>query len=301
MRTVQALVFLFVSVSVAVAACGGSAASTPAQPAGPPFVPTSFTVKVSGAGRPVIFIPGLACDGTIWDGTVAHLGGKVQAHVLSLAGFAGNPPIAKPLMPTVREELVEYIRRNHLDHPIVVGHSLGGSMTFWVAETAPDLVGGVVAVDGAPYLGALQDPAATPETVRDDAQAFTGRIASLDPDDFSSEISHFIGQMVGKREDAAGVSVAAGKSDARTTAAAMLFLFTNDLRPDLGKIQAPALVVVADGNGERPRDALEKSWHAQVDPIPRHELVIVEHSKHFIMLDQPQALYAALDKFLAAK
>src|SRR5439155_18110270 len=99
-----------------------------------------------------IFIPGLTCDGHVWDATLAHLGGKVQAHVVSLAGFAGAAPITKPLLPTVRDELVEYIRTNHLDHPILVGHSLGGFITFWVAETAPDLVGGGVAVDGAPFL-----------------------------------------------------------------------------------------------------------------------------------------------------
>jgi hypothetical protein len=26
----------------------------------------------------------------VWDGTVAHFGGKVQAHVLTLTGFAGQ-------------------------------------------------------------------------------------------------------------------------------------------------------------------------------------------------------------------
>ena len=31
----------------------------------------------------MIFIPGLASPGSVWDGTLAHLGGKVQAHVLT--------------------------------------------------------------------------------------------------------------------------------------------------------------------------------------------------------------------------
>jgi len=74
------------------AACGG-ATTAPTPPA---FQPTSFTVTVSGAGRPVIFIPGLACDGSIWNETVAHLRGKVQAHVVTLAGFVGKPPISTP-------------------------------------------------------------------------------------------------------------------------------------------------------------------------------------------------------------
>src|SRR5689334_10105123 len=100
--------FLFCSLLIA---CGSTAAPAPhappaPAPAAPTFTPTSFTVQVSGAGRPVIFIPGLACDGHVWDDTIAHLGGKVQAHVLSLHGFTGSPPIAQPLLPTVHDELV---------------------------------------------------------------------------------------------------------------------------------------------------------------------------------------------------
>jgi pimeloyl-ACP methyl ester carboxylesterase len=81
----------------------------------------------------------------------------------------------------------------------------------------------------------------------------------------------------------------------------MLFIFTTDLRPDLAKIQAPVLVVAADTNGDVPRGPLEASWRAQIDAIPRHEIVFVEHSKHFVMLDQPAAFQASLDRFLTGK
>jgi pimeloyl-ACP methyl ester carboxylesterase len=283
--------------ALAVLACGGA----PPAPTAPPFQPTSFTVKVSGAGRPVIFIPGLTCDGSIWDATVAHLGGKVQAHVLSLAGFAGNPPIADPLVPTVREELVRYIRANRLERPIVVGHSLGGFLAFWVAETAPELIGGVVAVDGAPFFPALSDPTATPEVARGRLHAFHDQLASADPPTFAAGMTQFIGNMITSPEDAAKVAAIGGRSDPRTTADAMLFLFGTDLRPDLGKIAAPVLVVAAGTSGATPRDALEKAWRAQIEAVPRKELIVVDHAKHFVMLDQPAALYAALDKFLAAK
>src|SRR5205809_1000053 len=104
--------------AVAAFACGGHSGPAPGHAITPAaamamagadaaWTPTSFTVKVSGHGRPVIFIPGLTCDGSVWDETVAHLGGKVEAHVLSLAGFGGTPPIDQPLLPTVRDELVQ--------------------------------------------------------------------------------------------------------------------------------------------------------------------------------------------------
>src|SRR5580692_6292950 len=109
-----------------------AASQTAPTPAPPPFVPTAFSVKVSGAGRPVIFIPGLAAGGAVWDGTVAHLGGRVQAHVLTLAGFAGQPAIAAPFLEQVHDQIRQYIVANHLDHVVVVGHSLGGMMSLWL-------------------------------------------------------------------------------------------------------------------------------------------------------------------------
>ena len=107
--------------------------------------------------------------------------------------------------------------------------------------------------------------------------------------------------MITKPEDTARIGATASKSDPKTTADAMVFIFTNDLRPDLAKITVPILVIVADTAGEVPRDRLEAAWRAQVDAVPKHELAVVEHSKHFVMLDQPDAFYAALDKFIFAK
>src|SRR5271165_2213258 len=55
--------------------------------------PAAFSVKVTGAGRPMILIPGLSCGGDVWDGTVAHFKDRYECHVLTLAGFAGQPAI----------------------------------------------------------------------------------------------------------------------------------------------------------------------------------------------------------------
>lgn len=292
-----------ICLSAAAACSGGSASSvtnTSTTPAASTFKPASFTVEVSGSGRPVIFIPGLSCDGHVWDGTIAHLGGKMQAHVISLAGFAGNPPITKPLLPTVKDELVEYIKANRLDHPIIVGHSLGGFMVFWLAEAAPDLIGGGIAVDGAPFLPALIDPSATVASTTENAKAMSDQMRG-DPQKFAAGTRMFMGTMMHDPSKFTAIVDAAAKSDPATSADAMFFLFQTDLRPDLGKITAPIVAIVADIDGTVPRPALEASWHAQIDKVAKHELVVIEKSKHFLMLDQPEAFYAALDKALAPK
>jgi pimeloyl-ACP methyl ester carboxylesterase len=285
-----------------IAACGSSPTTGTTTPTTTPstFKPTSFSVEVTGSGHPVIFIPGLTCDGHIWDATVAHLGGKVQAHVITLAGFAGKPPIDKPLLPTVKDELVEYIKANHLDHPTVVGHSLGGFMTFWIAESAPELIDRGIAVDGAPFLPGLMDPNATVESVAANAKAMTDGMRGDQPK-FVAGVHAFMGSMMHDPGKYPAVIEASTKSDPTTTADAMFFLFQTDLRADLGKITAPMVAIVADNDGQVPREALEATWHAQIDKIAHHDLVVIEHAKHFVMLDQPDAFNAALDKALAQK
>ena len=80
--------------------------------------------------------------------------------------------------------------------------------------------------------------------------------AALSPDAFAVRMSQFLGQMISKPEDKQRIGAAAGKSDPKTAADAIAFVFTTDLRPDLGKIKAPVVLIVADMKGQMPRDAL---------------------------------------------
>jgi pimeloyl-ACP methyl ester carboxylesterase len=113
----------------------------------------SFHVDVVGRGRPMILIPGLSSSPDAWTTTVARYRDRYECHVLTLAGFVGRPPIAEPLIGTVRKELAAYIRDRHLDRPVIVGHSLGGTLAMAVAIDHPDLVGPLVIVDMVPFLG----------------------------------------------------------------------------------------------------------------------------------------------------
>ena len=292
------------ALALALAACSSSAPPpvvTPAaKPAAPAFTPTAFSVKVSGTGRPVIFIPGLASPGSVWDGTVAHLGGNVQAHVLTLAGFAGQPPIAAPFMQQVHDQVLLYIEANHLDHPIIIGHSLGGVMALWLGETAPQL-GGIVDVEGLPFLAAMTDPSATAEKAAAGAAAMRDMFLKAPHDAFVANMKRFIDSMASKPDDIAMLDAAAAQSDQATIANAFAEVMGKDLRADLPKIQVPAMVIAAGEMGMLTPDQVKAGWHAQIDAIPHVDFELVDHAKHFVMLDQPEAFYALIDKALATK
>ncbi len=246
------------------------------------FTPKSFVAKVTGSGRPVIFIPGLGCPGDMWDDTIARLHG-VQAHVLTLAGFAGTPPTKPPLAASVRKELVRYIRAYQLTKPVIVGHSMGGTIAYWVAETAPDLIGGVVVVDAGPALSDT-DPAT--------ARALRNTWAQAGDDELPEQVKSAYTGMVADPKHIAPYLDEITRSDRQTMGDSIYELVKTDLRGELGKITAPLLLVLADGG-------YQQLYRSQVEGVAHKQIVVVPKAKHFVMLDEPEAFAKLLDDFLA--
>lgn len=248
------------------------------------YEPRSFHDAVTGKGRPVIFIPGLGCPGSVFDAVVAHLDGKVEAHVLTLAGFAGEKPTKPPLAKAVRKDLVRYIRSRRLDHPIIVGHSLGGFIAYWLAATAPDLIGGVVVIDAGPALGDND-----PET----AHALRNMWAQAGDDELVDQVRTAYSSMTTDPKRMEPYLPAIAKSDRHAIGDAIYELVRTDLRDKISAIKAPFLLVLADGG-------LQNIYKAMVKPIADKQIVVVPKTRHFVWLDDPDAFDALLDKFLAA-
>ena len=261
---------------------------------------SSFQVEVHGAGPPVLLIPGLSCDGTVWDETVAVLEGHYEVHVLSLAGFAGRAAIEAPFLPRVRDDIVAYIRARRLDHPAVVGHSLGGFLAFWLAASEPTLIGPVVAVDGVPFLPALMDASATAESVRVMAEDTKTLMASLTPEQFAMQTRMAVATMVTAAEDVERLTAQGAASDRATVAQAMFELMTTDLRDDVADIESPVLLIAAGAAAQTPEDRarLLRNYETQVAPIVDHRVVVAD-ARHFIMLDAPDVFHTTLTGFLA--
>jgi len=278
-----------IAIALAVAACGGAPKPDDRAPpvaAAPAFVPTSFGVDVKGHGRPVILIPGLGAPGAVWDDTVAHWAGRYETHVLTLAGFAGRPAIDAPLSATVKDELAKYIVDRKLDHPIVIGHSMGGFIAYWLAATAPDVVGPIVVVDSAPNR-----PGAPAEKERNARQFRDGILAAPDAE-FQAQAHQILASMAAHPERLEKFLPAIDKADRRAFASAFYELMTTDLEPMLPKITARVLVVLADA-------PLAPAITAMAQAIPHHKIETIAGTKHFVMIDDPDAFYRAVDAFLA--
>jgi pimeloyl-ACP methyl ester carboxylesterase len=275
--------------------------ATPA-PASPGKPARSFTVHVEGHGKPMLLIPGLTCGGDVWKTSVEHFKDRYECHVLTLAGFAGQPAIGAPMLETVRKNSVTYIREKKLAAPIVVGHSLGAFLAYWIAATEPDLVGPVVAVDGGTFLPALMDPNATLETAKAGASAMRELLAGQTPEQFASGNKMFLATMITDPKNLELIAPTCAKSDPKAVGLAMYELMTTDLRGEVARIKAPVLLIGSGAFIAAPdlKKTVEARYEAQVARIPNHKVLLAEKAKHFIMLDDPKFLFSAIDDFLAA-
>ena len=260
----------------------------------------AFAVEVTGKGKPMILIPGLSSSGEVWNGTVAHFKDKYQCHVLTLAGFAGQPRIEGPFLETVRTELAAYIRSHKLGKPIIVGHSLGGFLALWLASSEPGLAGPLVIVDSLPFLPAVYNPAATPESSKPMAEQMrAGMAAGKEAFLKQSEVS--VKSMVTKPEDVATVMGWATKTDPVAAGDAMYDMFTHDLRDDIASIDSPALVLGTwiAYKEYATREQVEANFKTQYAKLKNAKIMLADNARHFIMLDDPNWLMAQMDAFLA--
>ena len=258
----------------------------------------AFNVQVSGKGQPIILIPGYSCSGEVWKETVAILQPRYECHVLTLAGYAGVPAIDTPILKTVHNEIIRYTKEKKLNHPILIGHSLGAFMSLWVSSTQPDLFGKIICVDGVPFISAMTDSSMTAGKIKADPRynpvAVAANFVSIPDADYTENMTK---SMLYQVSDTAHATLIAGWSyrcDRKTLGYTLAEISSTDLRDSIAKIKQPVLVLGSlYGNKETSNLVLAQQYRQ----LP-NKTVHVANSKHFIMYDQPQWFYKEINTFL---
>jgi len=272
--------------------------------------PRSFVVKITGHGQPMILIPGFASSGEVWDSTVAHYENGYTCHVLTLAGFAGVPPIHGPLLSTAVEDLAAYIQQQHLTKPIIVGHSLGGNVAMDLAARHPDLVGPVVIVDSLPFDAGAFFGAKTVDDAKANIAAIHAHMSTETHEQYleaarAGVATKYMVTDPARWQQINGWVVA---SDQATAADAMTEVVSQDLRPELAQVTSPTLVLgtwiglkaqLAQRNVTVTRAGVQETFQQQFATLPHLHFVMADTARHFIMFDDPSWFFAQLDAFLA--
>ena len=294
---------LLIGALFALAACATTPATAP-----PPGEFSSDRISVvvqGGSGPDVILIPGLSSSRDVWNTTADALDDHYRVHLVQLNGFAGAPVGANgdgPVSAPVAEEIARYIGENHLDHPAVIGHSMGGSIGMMLAARHPEAVGKLMVVDMFPFMGAMfGGPGATAESVTPIADQIRGAMRMAPQGVVSDQTRGMITSMVRTESARPEIIEHARLSNVATTANAFHELIVTDLRPELANIRAPLTVLyVIPPQAPITPEQYDAYMRASYANAPTSRIVKIEDSYHFIMIDQFDRFMSEVRAFLAS-
>lgn len=233
--------------------------------------------------RPLLLLlPGLMCDEAVWVDQVQALSPQVDVQVAAYGRINSIEGMARHVLETARAS-----------HVAVAGHSMGGRVALEVCRQAPERVRGLALLDtgSAPLAGGdhgegeRQGRMALLAQARAEGMRAMGRVwarGMVHPDRLDSSVFEAILDML-ERSD-----------PDRFEAQIQALLNRPDARPLLPQITCPTMLLCGREDGWSPPARHEEMRAA----IPGATLEIVEHCGHMCTMEQPQAVSAALSRWL---
>lgn len=254
---------------------------------------TPFQVKVAGHGdKAVIFIPGFASSGAVWDDTRLLFEKDHTCYTLTMPGFAGVPASGEPTFKNWEKAIAAYIVKHKINKPVIIGHSMGGAMALAIAADYPELPSQVVVVDALPFLAAMRDPSVQAKD-KVDCSTSIAQFKAMPDAQFMQMQQGTMAMLMADtthRREAIDWSV---KSD-RAVFAGMFCDFSNtDLRSKLSAVKCPALILL-------------ESYFANFKPAIDDQYKLLKTGDyryatkglHFIMYDDKNWYEAQLKSFV---
>lgn len=314
MRKLFPIMALFALLVANLAATHARAAEPDAACSAPLVEGKRITVKVEGEGPDVVLIPGLSSPRAVWDQTAERLKGQYRLHLVQVRGFGGDDaginaegPVLEPMMQEIADYIDDCITDAGRPAPAVIGHSLGGLTGLMIAARAPQEVGKLMVVDAVPFIGTIFVPGATVEMLKPQAEAMAAAMRAQygKPKPAGPVADPGAASMAGGMSNTAAgrIAIAGWMRDSDPRVSAQLFYddMTTDLRGEMGQIAAPVTLLYAQDDSAMPAEAAKAAFEPQYAGVAKFKAEMVPGSRHFIMLDQPEAFAKALDAFLAEK
>jgi pimeloyl-ACP methyl ester carboxylesterase len=206
-------------------------------------------VEVRGTGpTKLILVPGLSCDWRVYDAFMTRNASKYTMLAVTLPGFGGSEPPPKELdwIDNAERAIVQMMHDRDIDHPIIVGHSLGGHIALRLAIHHPEQFRAAISIDGLPLFPVPQpgqpDTAATRQAM---AKAISDRIMGMTDEQAAQMPRRTFAAMVSDPKRAEELAEMYGSVPRTTSLQYMCELITTDLRPAMKDVKIPLLTISA--------------------------------------------------------
>jgi pimeloyl-ACP methyl ester carboxylesterase len=245
---------------------------------------------VEGEGEPLLFLHGLGSSSAGWQLQRPVFAAHYQMITPDLRGHGRSDKPPEPYsMALFAADIVGLLDALGIPAVHVVGLSLGGMIGFQMAVDYPERVLSLTAVNSGPEV--------VPRTFKEKRAIWQRQLlVNL----FSRErIAETIGGRLFPEPEQAELRQMAIESfaanDKAAYKAATGAILGWSVRDRLGEIDCPVLLIASDMD-YTPVAAKE----VYLAEIPGARLVVIEHSRHAVALDQPEAFNAAVGEFLAS-
>ncbi len=155
-----------------------------AQPAPSPVQDQGELMEGRGEFE-MVLIHGLGAGNQIWDEVEPYLLGTFKVWRFELAGHGQTQPTLDPTIESEADRLAEFLDREDIAYPTIVGHGLGGMIALQYSLDNPTRVHRLIMIDAAPkQLATPEQKAQVGRALLEDFDRFIfDRYTSMSPSD----------------------------------------------------------------------------------------------------------------------
>jgi 3-oxoadipate enol-lactonase len=249
-----------------------------------------LTASLEGSGPVLVLGNSLGTSRSVWDPQLPALAQRFRLLRYELPGHGGGPHHPKPGPYTIAElglAVLALLDKHGLDRVRYAGISIGGMIGLWLAAHAPARIAALGVCCTSAYLPPADGWLARAALVRSAgmAQVTEQALGRWFTPPFTRSAPPAI----------AAVKAMLAGTDPEGYAGCCEAIAAMDLRPALGSITAPTLVVASSEDPGTP------PWHGALiaRQIPGAKLVVVRGAAHLANIQSPGPVTAALLAHLA--
>ncbi len=252
----------------------------------------SIYIETFGKGPGLTLLHGWGLNGAVWDSLREPLAANFTVHAVDLPGHGYSSASALTGMNAAADAIADALPA----HTHLLGWSLGGQVALSIAKRHAARIDKLVLVATTPRFAESADwPHGKKAQVLDD---FAARLANS----YAATIRGFLALQTLNQPNARSVIAALqlamsarGEPSAASLQAGLQVLRHSDLRPLLGAISQPTLVIQGD------HDALtaERAGHWMAGNLPDARYALIEHAAHAPFLSHQDIFLQKLFDFLS--